>query len=185
MNAAATDFGSGTFVSNFRLARPAEPFPFTPPVGGSWIEPVCGGLHLSAKGRTTFAGQNIRVDFPDHPLAYLANWNFGIQREITATMVAEVAYVGSKITHLFWNRQENANDPLLLSQWGTRLNDVVPNPYFGKVTVGTSQLPDGRAEATTAAIPAIPADPGHPPAVWRRELSEHDRPLREAIFAAA
>jgi hypothetical protein len=51
-------------------------------------------------------------------------------------MIAEVAYVGNKITHLFWNRQDNANDPLLLSQWGTRLNDSVPNPFFGKVTVG-------------------------------------------------
>lgn len=144
LNAAATDFGSGTFVSNFLSLGAPNPIPFTPPVGGSWSNPFAGGFTYPQKGTTTFAGQNIRVDFPDHPLAYIANWNFGTQREITSTMVAEVAYVGSKITHLFWNRQENANDPLLLSQWGSRLNDVVPNPYFGKVTTGSLSFPTVR-----------------------------------------
>ena len=141
LNAAATDFGSGTFVSNFLSLGPPNPLPFTPPVGGSWSNPFAAGFTYPQKGTTTFAGQNIRVDFPDHPLAYVANWNFGIQREITPNTVAEVAYVGSKITHLFWNRQENANDPLLLAQWGSRLNDLVPNPYFGKVTVGELSFP--------------------------------------------
>jgi hypothetical protein len=140
LNAAATDFGSGTFVSNFVTLGPPG-LPFTPPIGGSWSNPFAAGFTYPQKGTTTFAGQNIRVDFPDHPLAYVANWSFGIQREITANTVAEVAYVGSKITHLFWNRQDNANDPLLLSQWETRLNEVVPNPYFGKVTVGSLSFP--------------------------------------------
>jgi hypothetical protein len=71
----------------------------------------------------------------------VSNWNFGIQRELGRTMIAEVAYVGNKITHLFWNRQDNANNPLLLEQWGQRLLDVVPNPYFGKVTTGTLSFP--------------------------------------------
>jgi len=30
-----------------------------------------------------------------------------------------VAYVGTKATHLFWNRFDNATDPLLLSQKGS------------------------------------------------------------------
>ena len=141
LNAAATDFGSGTFVSNFLSLGQPNPIPFTPPVGGSWSNPFAAGFTYPQKGATTFAGQNIRVDFPDHPLAYIANWTLGIQREITPTMVAEVAYVGSKITHLFWNRQENANDPLLLAQWGSKLNDLVPNPYYGKVTAGDLSFP--------------------------------------------
>ncbi|MGH9660635.1 MAG: hypothetical protein ACRD96_18945, partial [Bryobacteraceae bacterium] len=141
INAAATDFGSGTFVSNFLSLGAPNPIGFTPPVGGSWSNPFAAGFTYPQKGQTTFAGQNIRVDFPDHPLAYVASWNFGIQRELSPNMIAEVAYVGSKTTHLFWNRQDNANDPLLLSQWGSRLNDVVPNPYFGKVTVGDLSFP--------------------------------------------
>ena len=61
--------------------------------------------------------------------------------------------MGSKITHLFWNRQENANDPLLLSQWGTRLDDVVPNPYFGKVTTGTLSFPTVRRKQLLRPFP--------------------------------
>ena len=136
LNAAATDFGSGTFVTNFITLGEPNRLPLTPPVGGSWSDPFAGGFTYPQKGVTTFAGQNIRVDVKNHPLAYLTNWNFGIQREVGKSMIAEVAYVGSKITHLFWNRQDNANDPLLLAQYGTRLNDTVDNPYFGKVTAG-------------------------------------------------
>ncbi len=153
LNAAATDFGSGTFVSNFLSLGAPNPIAFTPPVGGSWTNPFAAGFTYPQKGTTTFAGQNIRVDFPDHPLAYIANWNFGIQREVSPTMIAEVAYVGSKITHLFWNRQDNANDPLLLSQWGSRLNDVVPNPYFGKVTVGDLSFPTVRRKQLLRPFP--------------------------------
>lgn len=153
LNAAATDFGSGTFVSNFLSLGPPNPAPFTPPVGGSWSNPFAAGFTYPEKGTTTFAGQNIRVDFPDHPLAYIANWNFGIQREITPTMIGEVAYVGSKITHLFWNRQENANNPLLLSQWGSGLDDVVPNPYYGKITTGTLSFPTVRRKQLLRPFP--------------------------------
>jgi hypothetical protein len=59
-----------------------------------------------------------------------------IQRQINANTLVEVGYVGTKTTHLFWNRMENANDPLLLSQYGPRLLDVVPNPFFGKIQGG-------------------------------------------------
>ncbi|MEP7363656.1 MAG: carboxypeptidase regulatory-like domain-containing protein [Acidobacteriota bacterium] len=141
LNNAATDFGSGTFVTNFITLGAPNPVPFTPPVGGSWSNPFAGGFTYPQKGQTTFAGQNIRVDVKDHPLAYISNWTFGIQRELGSSMIAEVAYVGSKITHLFWNRQDNENDPLLLSQWGSKLLDAVPNPYFGKVTVGALSFP--------------------------------------------
>ena len=153
LNAAATDFGSGTFVSNFLSLGPPNSIDFTPSVGGSWSNPFAAGFTYPQKGTTTFAGQNIRVDFPEHPLAYLTNWNFGIQRELTGNMLAEVAYVGSKITHLFWNRQENANDPILLQQWGTRLNEVVPNPYFGKVTVGDLSFPTVRRKQLLRPFP--------------------------------
>jgi hypothetical protein len=141
LNAAATDFGSGGFVSNFLTLGPPNPIPFTPPAGGSWSNPFAGGFTYPQKGVSTFPGQNIRVDFRDHPLAYISNWTLSIQRELSPTMLGEVAYVGSKITHLFWNRMENANDPLLLGQWGSRLREAVPNPYYGKITSGALSFP--------------------------------------------
>ncbi len=141
LNAAASDFGSGLFTSNFLTLGPDNPLPYTPPAGGSWSNPFAGGLVFPERGVTTFAGQNIRVDYQKHPLAYLSNWTFGIQREVSPTMIAEVSYVGSKITHLFWNRMDNGNDPLLLEQWGERLLDVVPNPYYGVIQNGALSFP--------------------------------------------
>jgi hypothetical protein len=136
LNAATTDFGTGLFTTNALSLGPPNPIPFTPPVGGSWSNPFAAGFVFPEKGVTTFVGQNIRVDFKDHPLAYLANWSLSVQRQINSNTLAEFAYVGTKTTHLFWNRMENANDPLLLQQWGPRLLDVVPNPFYGKIQGG-------------------------------------------------
>src|SRR5260370_40080400 len=95
-----------------------------------------GGLVVPEVGVTDLVGQNIRVDFKDHPTCEIANWNFSIQRQINANLMAEVAYVGSKATPLFWNRMDNANDPLLLQQYGSHLVDVVPNPFYGTIQGG-------------------------------------------------
>jgi outer membrane receptor protein involved in Fe transport len=135
LNAAASDFGSGLFTTN-AVFLGASPFGFTPPPGGSWTNPFAAGLVLPDKGVTTFVGQNVRVAFPDHPLAYLANWSLSVQHQLNSNMIAELAYVGTKTTHLFWNRFDNANDPLLLQQWGSRLLEQVENPFFGKIRSG-------------------------------------------------
>jgi hypothetical protein len=141
LNAATTDFGTGLFTTNAVSLGPDNPIQFTPPVGGSWSNPFAAGFVFPEKGVTTFVGQNIRVDFKDHPLAYLANWTLSIQRQINANTLAEIAYVGTKTTHLFWNRFENANNPLLLDQYGAGLLDVVPNPFFGKIEGGVGAFP--------------------------------------------
>src|SRR5206468_1585229 len=107
----------------------------------SWSNPFAAGLVLPVKGVTNFVGQSVRVTFRDSPLAYIANWNFSIQRMLSNTSVLEVGYVGSKTTHLFWNRMDNANDPLLLSQYGSRLLDAVPNPFAGKIQGGSLSFP--------------------------------------------
>jgi hypothetical protein len=139
LNAAATDFGTGLFTTNALSLGPPG-LPFTPPAGGSWSNPFAAGFVFPQKGVTTFVGQNIRVDYKDHPLAYLSNWTFSIQRQINANTMAEVAYVGTKTTHLFCNRMENANDPLLLSL-GPRLLDSVPNPFYPKIQGGILSFP--------------------------------------------
>lgn len=141
LNAAASDFGTGLFTNNALSLGPPNPINFTPPVGGSWSNPFAGGLVFPVKGETTFQGQNVRVEFRDHPQTYVSMWSFSVQRQIRNDLVAEVGYVGSKTTHLFWNRMDNANDPLLLEQWGSRLLDVVPNPFYGKIQGGTLSFP--------------------------------------------
>jgi hypothetical protein len=141
LNAAATDFGTGLFTTNALSLGPPNPIQFTPPVGGSWSNPFAAGFVFPQKGVTSFVGQNIRVDFKDHPLAYLANWTFSVQRQINSNTLVEVGYVGTKTTHLFWNRMENANNPLLLAQYGSQLLDVVSNPFFGKIQGGVGAFP--------------------------------------------
>ncbi|MBI3471981.1 MAG: hypothetical protein HY013_11555, partial [Candidatus Solibacter usitatus] len=138
LNAAATDFGTGLFTSNFLLLGAPNPLGAqTPSVGGSWSNPFAGGFDVPQKGVSTFAGQNIRIDYREHALAYLSNWSLSIQREISNNMVAEIGYVGTKTTHLFWNRQDNPNDPILLKQYtAAQLAETVPNPYFGKIKTG-------------------------------------------------
>jgi len=136
LNAAATDFGTGLFTTNGVVLGPPNPIPFTPPVGGSWSNPFAAGLVLPQVGVTNFVGQNIRVDFADHPFCNIANWNFSIQRQVNSNLLVEVAYVGSKATHLFWNRMDNAVNPLVLDQYGRNVDNVVPNPYFGVIQGG-------------------------------------------------
>ena len=135
-------------------------------MGGNWANPFAAGLVLPQAGVTNFVGQNIRVDFADHPTCYVSNWNFSIQREINSNLMAEVAYVGSKATHLFWNRMDNAVDPLNA--------ELRPEPGQG---CGESLLwrdpgryrrvPHGCPEPASTALPAISADSGRPPSVWR------------------
>jgi hypothetical protein len=134
VNAAATDFGNGGFVSNFLYLGPSNPLPNTPPVGGSWNNPFAAGIQQPSRD-TDFVGQAVRADQLNRPSPYLSDWTLSIQREITPTLLAEVGYVGSKMTHLYWNRQHNQNPDTQISL-GPQLTQSVPNPFFGKITTG-------------------------------------------------
>lgn len=139
VNAASTDFGNGSFVSNFVSLGAPNSLPNTPPVGGSWNNPFAGGFAYPVRD-SSFAGQAIRGDILNHPAAAVNNWSFSVQHSISSTMIAEVGYVGSKITHLFWNRQWNQNDPALASL-GSSLRENVANPFFGKIQSGALSFP--------------------------------------------
>jgi hypothetical protein len=139
VNAAATDFGNGGFVSNLLYLGPSNALPNTPPVGGSWNNPFAAGIQQPSRN-TNFVGQAVRADQLNRPSPYLSDWSFSIQREITPTLLAEVAYVGSKMTHLYWNRQHNQNPDSQLS-YGADLLKSVPNPFYGKITTGALSAP--------------------------------------------
>jgi len=54
---------------------------------------------------------------------------------VTPTVLAQVAYVGSKVTHLAQNLMANQVNPVYLS-YGSQLLAQVPNPFYGEITNG-------------------------------------------------
>lgn len=60
---------------------------------------------------------------------YIQQWNFGIQQKLGASRVLEVAYVGSKGTHLIDSRDINQPQP------STNPNFVRPNQAFADVDI--------------------------------------------------
>ena len=88
-------------------------------------------------GASTFLGQGFSVwdSNPIMPETY--QWNLDIQKELPGQILVDVAYAGSRGIHLAYrNRQFNELDPQYLSL-GTQLNQLVPNPFFGTINVGT------------------------------------------------
>ncbi|MBY0507104.1 MAG: carboxypeptidase regulatory-like domain-containing protein [Bryobacteraceae bacterium] len=134
VNAAATDFGNGSFLSNALFLGQPNALPNTPPEGGSWSNPFAGGIIVPDRN-TNFAGQNVRADTRYRPNAYIGNWSLSIQRMVKKDLMVEAAYIGSKTTHLYWNRQRNQNSPDDLA-FGASLLQPVPNPFFGKIAAG-------------------------------------------------
>jgi len=69
---------------------------------------------------------------------YIQQWNLAVQREITPSLSVEVAYVGSKATHL-GVPDVNLNQ-LTVDQLaeGSALTETVANPFFGQLPPSSS-----------------------------------------------
>jgi hypothetical protein len=98
------------------------------------------GPSVEALGSTPDAGLGQGVFTVDRKLGsgYVQQWNLAIQREITANLALQVAYAGSKATHL-GDPDANINQ-LSVAQlaMGSALLKKVPNPYFGQISASSS-----------------------------------------------
>lgn len=88
-----------------------------------------------------FYGQGITAPIYNEPHAYAQQWNFDIQRELPGGMALSVAYAGSKGTHLPGPSQQLDQLPPEFMSLGSRLQDQVPNPFYGLVQLGTLAQP--------------------------------------------
>jgi len=88
-------------------------------------------------GPSAFRGQGVRFQAMAEPTPYVQQWNLTLQREIVRHWVVSVGYAGNRGVHLFGaNYNMNQLDPKYFSM-GLKLQDQVPNPYYGQITSGT------------------------------------------------
>ena len=108
--------GGRTFVNKI-----SNPFPAT------GIVPAPGRNFPPGQSVQTFtAGTGVFANnYFDHPTGYVQQWNVDLQRELPAGFFVDVAYAGSKGTHL--------------PSFATQV-DQMPDQYFAQAAAGTLQL---------------------------------------------
>jgi hypothetical protein len=121
-------------------------FPFLQTVSQRTLDNIVPAFALADGPRvgpiplTPNAGVGQGVFTVDHDLGsgYVQQWNASLQRELTSDIAMEVAYVGSKITHV-GIPDTNVNQLTVdqLAQ-GASLLQRVPNPYFGTIPRSSS-----------------------------------------------
>lgn len=101
--------------------------------------PFPTGIMPPLNDRDPLANIGSSIAAPEHAFrnGYTQTWSFGIQRELPWGMLFDAHYWGSKSTALQvnWNLNQLPDQYLAL---GSRLNDPVPNPFFGLITNGTT-----------------------------------------------
>ena len=130
IGAGASDLGSGFLASTGIFLGQPPLAPNTPPPGASLVNPYQAGFLTPP---TTGVGGGVTTMFRDWITPYNQQWNLNIQRSLGKSLIAEVAYVGSRGQRIWVNRSQNAVSTAHLSL-GPALNDLVPNPYFGKTS---------------------------------------------------
>jgi hypothetical protein len=87
-------------------------------------------------------GQGIVGAVYGDPFSYAQQWNVDVERELPGSMALSVAYAGSKGTHLPGPDQQLNQIPTEFLSLGSRLQEQVPNPFFGLVQLGTLAQPN-------------------------------------------
>lgn len=95
----------------------------------------------SAQGLNTLLGLSIAAyERKVNNAGYVQQWNFDIQHQLFQEFAIDVAYAGSKGTHLPADLGLDQL-PSQYLQLGTALNTLVPNPFYGYIASGTLAQP--------------------------------------------
>lgn len=101
---------------------------------------------ISPPGRNAVYAQDLLGTGPDVPLlnnpyGYAQQWNADIQHQFGESFMIDVAYGGSKGTHLPMNSDPDIDQmPDQYLSLGNALLQSVPNPYYGYITAPGSPL---------------------------------------------
>ncbi|MBC7798555.1 MAG: TonB-dependent receptor [Pyrinomonadaceae bacterium] len=121
-------------------------FPFVQTVTQRTLDNITPAFQLSngatvsqiALDENAGLGQGVFAVDRDLGSGYVQQWNLAIQRQITRNIAFEIAYAGSKITHIGLpdvNINQLSASQLAL---GSQLTAQVPNPCFGIVPASSS-----------------------------------------------
>jgi hypothetical protein len=88
-------------------------------------------------------GTGITSPVTNQRYPYVQQWNFNVERQINDTTMFEVAYAGSRGVHLFAASGAGQVDQLPDADLalGTKLQQLVPNPFYGLISSGTLANP--------------------------------------------
>ncbi|MDQ6700505.1 MAG: carboxypeptidase regulatory-like domain-containing protein [Acidobacteriota bacterium] len=127
-------FGSSGFEATTQILASLDGV--TPIV--NFANPYPQGLNAptgSSQGLATLLGQSITFYDRGNRQPYSEQWNFNIQRELPASLLFEIGYVGNRGLKLPQNRQLNQLPDSALAL-GDALRQQVPNPFFGLISAG-------------------------------------------------
>ena len=83
-----------------------------------------GGNPFPQNGKAYFPTGGIYVNFPLNPKpTYVANWNITYQRQLGASWVASISYLGNKTTHL-WSNNGEVNPAVFMGLGACAINSV-------------------------------------------------------------
>lgn len=137
IGAVSSELGSGFQTSTSVYQGPPDPMPYRPPAGASLANPFVTGFNIPP---STLVGGSISTALRHYLTPLQHQWTSSIQRQMTANLLLEAAYTGSRGEHLWQNLASNTADPAALSL-GSALLSQVPNPYYGKVATGSLSAP--------------------------------------------
>ncbi|MEK7408076.1 MAG: TonB-dependent receptor [Acidobacteriota bacterium] len=109
-------------------------------------DPFPGGLATPASARRVDdgsyrLGNNANIVLRRQKPGYMQEWNFGVSRQLSRGMIADVTYLGSRGVHLpIPNMELNQVHSRYLAQGGAWLTERVPNPLYGQLPSGLLSL---------------------------------------------
>jgi hypothetical protein len=87
-----------------------------------------------SQGAATGLGQSLTSYPRDHPNGYIQNYSLDLQYELTVSTLLELGYAGNQSRKLPFGYGVQLNQlPSQYLSMGTRLNNQVPNPFFGVI----------------------------------------------------
>ncbi|HWC97709.1 MAG TPA: TonB-dependent receptor [Candidatus Sulfopaludibacter sp.] len=143
------DLGSGSSVATSTYFGQVPAAPNTPVVGASLTNPFVTGL---LPYPNSLVGNGITAIFPNWLTPMNQMWNANIQRNVTRNLLVEAAYIGSRGEHIWNNFTADATFPQVLGL-GTQLNNLVPNPFYGKILTGSMSAATVRQGALLTPYP--------------------------------